>query len=92
MIVGDNGIITQAQRAKEETERAGISEKMELLKLELEIDTSGTLKSKMIENGMIDEEEINEKGIAKINNKENYIAISAYQGLKELCASIERRR
>ncbi len=43
MIVGDNGIIIQAQNAKEETEKADMKEKIEMDILEKELESTGNI-------------------------------------------------
>ena len=87
--LSNNGIFSKAEIAKREYQKAALDEQMELFKYELEFDKNQTLKSKMIKAGLIDENEINSNGLAKINNNENVIAISSYNGLLQLFANVE---
>ena len=62
MLVGDNGIITQAQSADERTERAAIEEKMQLAQMQLQMEnrenTVNNMLEKMVEEGTVQEDEI----------------------------------
>lgn len=59
----NGGLITKAQIARENAQKAEIEEKIELLKYEIEteFDNTKTLKKKMIDEKLIDENEINQK-------------------------------
>ena len=48
MLVGENGIITQAQTAKTQTEQAALKEKLDLIALEREL--NGSLSSTTVED------------------------------------------
>ena len=82
--LSNNGIFSKAEIAKWEYQKAALDEQMELFKYELEFDKNETLKSKMIKAGLIDENEINSNGLAKINNNEQFLALSNYNGLQKL--------
>ena len=62
MLVGDNGIITQAQSADERTEKAAIEEKMQLAQMQLQMEnrenTVNNMLEKMVEEGTVQEDEI----------------------------------
>ena len=78
----NQGLLKNAKKAKEKYQESEINEKITLLKYEMQLDESITLKEKMINEGLIDKKEINEKGISNINNDDNFIVISNYNGLK----------
>ena len=84
----NQGLLKNAKKAKEKYQESEINEKITLLKYEMQLDESITLKEKMINEGLIDKKEINEKGISNINNDDNFIVISNYNGLKELSKEV----
>ncbi len=87
--ISNTGLFSKAEMAKKEYQKATVDEQIELFKYELEFDKNETLKSKMIKAGLIDEKEINSNGLAKINNNENFLALSSYNGLQKLCDESE---
>lgn len=87
LVLGENGIITKAKKAAEDTKKAQIEEQMELCKLEASMNNI-ELKDVLIDKGMISEEELETSGICKINNDEKNLVISNSNGLKVLSNSV----
>lgn len=85
-LTGDNGILTQATKAKNTYEDASIEEQIELYRFKAENDKS-TLKDKLIKDELLNKEEIEKKGI--VNLSENIIVISNFEGLKEISKKVE---
>ena len=71
MIIGDNGIITQAQTAKTQTEQATLKEKLDMIALEGEL--NGTLSSVTVEDEtdvfleMMGDKEITQEDVDSFN-------------------------
>ena len=71
MLVGENGIITQAQTAKTQTEQAALKEKLDLIALEREL--NGSLSSTTVEDetdvflDMMGDKEITQEDVDSFN-------------------------
>ena len=71
MLVGKNGIITQAQTAKTQTEQAALKEKLDLIALEREL--NGSLSSTTVEDetdvflDMMGDKEITQEDVDSFN-------------------------
>ena len=71
MLVGENGIITQAQTAKTQTEQAALKEKLDLIALEREL--NGSLSSTTVEDetdvflDMMGDKEITQEDVESFN-------------------------
>lgn len=88
LVLGENGIIEKAKLAKGNIETSSLREQIELyrLGLEMESEKTETLKDKLIENNLVDGQELEEKGIANIND--NILVISNFNGLKTLSENV----
>lgn len=86
MIMGDNGLIHKTYEAKSKSEDAQIEELMNMYRLEMELDDVETLKEKIIDDQLVNEQELEENGIVTINDK--YIFISDFKGLQELSKNV----
>lgn len=87
MVIGDSGLIHKTYEAKSKSEDAQIEELLNMYRLEMELDDTETLKEKILDDQLVDEKELEENGIAAINDK--YIIISDFKGLQELSKNVE---
>ena len=71
MLIGNNGILTQAINSKEKTEVAEIKEKLELAIIEYEIENNTS--DKELAEYLMDEEKTGLNGVEIINEKEGNI-------------------
>ena len=83
-VVGQNGILTRAQQAVTETQKAELEEILEMYNAANYLGNNQDFKQFLLENQMINEEELNNSGIAKIKNNENFLAISNQKGLENI--------
>lgn len=81
-VLTNNGIINKALMAKKEYQAVEIKEQIELYKLEK--NEEKTLKDFLIADNLINEQELEENGIAYIKGNENLLVISDFKGLKKL--------
>lgn len=86
-LTGDNGLINKSGEAKDETEKSALEEKIEIYRLDIQNGDKATLKERLVEDGLVDESELDEKGIASLDDE--IIVISNFNGLKELSKNVE---
>lgn len=89
LAIGERGIIKMAQKAGKEYQDANIKEIIELYKLDEEMGTSTTLKEKLVQNNILNEEKLQKletDGIVDLSN--NILVITNYTGLKKLSENV----
>ncbi len=87
--LGDNGLFQKSKEAVEKSKQAALDEEMKLFQAQLAFENLDDLKSSMISSGAINQEEIEEKGIAPINKSDKLLAISDAKGLRELSKNVK---
>lgn len=87
MLTGENGIISQANEAKEKYKTAEIEEMIETIyRAEIKLDNKETLKDKLIRDKYVEKEELEEKGI--IDLTDSITIISNRKGLNVLSENV----
>ena len=85
--LSDNGLFSKAKDAADRYKKAGIDEQIEMYKLEGKLEGK-ELKDVLIENNMIDEEKLNEKGITEVGGNEKNLAIKGEEGLIKISEEV----
>ena len=85
MLVGENGLILMAQRAKESMQKADKEERMQLYQLEMQMQKGSTLKDILIQKGLLKDsqlQQLEEEGMTTL--EDNILVVENYNGLKVL--------
>lgn len=89
LVLGNNGILSNAQLAVKSTKNAELEEIIGLYEMERALGEKDTLKTYLIKNNIITEDEIENDGIVKLNS-DTILGISTQSGLEKLSEEVAK--